>query len=345
MTRHGRLFVKPGGEKVAAMRLLPFLKPSNPVQTMNPAIAIFLVNLAALTGFTPVFSAEEPVVNGFKLTDLRIERDAILSGGPPRDGIPSIDKPKFISPDQAGFMKDDDIVLSFTEGGITRAYPLRVLVWHEIVNETIAGRPILVTYCPLCGTAMIFDRKVKGQIRRFGVSGLLYQSDVLMYDRESESLWSQLKMEAISGPLSGIKLDWLPSEHLSWKAWKAANPKGEVLSKDTGHDRPYEGEAYASYFESPDNMFPVPHTRDELPSKSWVVGIIADGKPMAFSVKSLATSGKATARLGDVVVTLTYDPESRLARARTAKGDELPTVTLFWFAWQAFYPKTELWKP
>ncbi len=152
-------------------------------------------------------AGDVPVINGFKLSGLRIARDAIKSGGPPRDGIPSIDQPKFIAPEKADFMKDDDLVLSFTEGKTTRAYPLRVLVGHEIVNETIAGRPILVTYCPLCGTAMIFERKVKGEVRSFGVSGLLYQSDVLMYDRESESLWSQLKMESVSGPLSGTPLE------------------------------------------------------------------------------------------------------------------------------------------
>jgi hypothetical protein len=158
-----------------------------------------IVTITALAATLTSLVIAQDTINGFKLTDLRIERDAIKSGGPPRDGIPSIDAPKFITPDKADFMKDDDIVLSYTHGETTRAYPLRVLVWHEVVNETIADKPILVTYCPLCGTAMIFDRKVGDKVRTFGVSGLLYQSDVLMYDREDESLWSQLKMEAVSG--------------------------------------------------------------------------------------------------------------------------------------------------
>lgn len=303
---------------------------------MKSNIALITISLAFATA-----SCAEDTINGFKLTDLRIEREAIKSGGPPRDGIPSIDTPKFISPEKADYMQDDDLVLSYTHGETTRAYPLRILVWHEIVNETIAGKPILVTYCPLCGTAMIFDRKVGGKIRNFGVSGLLYQSDVLMYDREDESLWSQLKMEAVSGPLSGTELDWLPSEHLKWKAWKAKHPKGEVLSTETGHGRDYLGQAYAQYFNSPRIMFPVPKHNEALPDKDWVVGVVADGKAVAFPLAELEKNPVAK-KDG---VSLKFDPASRLATATDAKGNELPTVTVFWFAWQAFNPQTTLWKP
>jgi hypothetical protein len=301
----------------------------------------FTAVVAALGWVCASFATGAETVNGFKLTDLRVERAAIKSGGPPRDGIPSIDDPKFVTPAKADFMKDDDLVLSFTEGTTTRAYPLRILVWHEIVNETIAGRPILVTYCPLCGTAMIFNRKVAGEIRTFGVSGLLYQSDVLMYDRQSESLWSQLKMESVSGPLSGKELELLPSAHLTWKAWKKKHPDGGVLSAATGHERNYRGDAYASYFASPNTMFPVPRKRDELLDKAWVVGVIVAGKPVAFPVSRLEKTREAS----HDGVRLKYDPESRLATASDAAGKEIPTVTVFWFAWQAFYPQTTLWKP
>jgi hypothetical protein len=299
--------------------------------------------IAALFALLPLAlqAADPPERNGFKLTDLKIPLEEIRSGGPPRDGIPSIDEPKFIAPAEADFMKDDDLVLSYTHDGKTRAYPLRILVFHEIVNETLAGKPILVTYCPLCGTAMIFDRKVGGKIRTFGVSGMLYQSDVLMYDREDESLWSQLKMQAVSGPLSGTALTLLPSAHLTWKAWKKKYPDGEVLSTDTGHNRNYGARAYARYFDSPDTAFPVPAHRDELPKKDWIVGVIADGKAVAFPVKDLAKSRTAT----QAGVTVTYDPDSRLATARDAADAGLPTTTAFWFAWQAFYPDTALWKP
>lgn len=300
-----------------------------------------IVTITALAATLTSLVTAQDTINGFKLTDLRIERDAIKSGGPPRDGIPSIDAPKFITPDKADFMKDDDIVLSYTHGETTRAYPLRVLVWHEIVNETIAGKPILVTYCPLCGTAMIFDRKVGDKVRTFGVSGLLYQSDVLMYDREDESLWSQLKMEAVSGPLSGTKLEWLPSEHLKWSAWKTKYPKGEVLSTDTGHERPYQAQAYESYFKSPKTMFPIPKHNEALPEKEWVVGVIHEGKAVAFPIAALEKSNEAK----QDGVSLKFDPASRLTTATDSKGNELPAVTVFWFAWQAFNPETSLWKP
>ena len=290
-------------------------------------------------------AGDAPVINGFELSSLRIERDAIKSGGPPRDGIPSIDKPKFIAPEKADFMKDDDLVLSFTEGKTTRAYPLRVLVGHEIVNETIAGRPILVTYCPLCGTAMIFERNVKGKVRSFGVSGLLYQSDVLMYDRESESLWSQLKMESVSGPLSGTPLKLLPSAHLTWKSWKKKHPQGEVLSTNTGHVRDYTKDAYASYFKSPDTMFPVPNTRKELPKKDWVIGVILNGKAVAFPVTALAEKREGIYRADSFEVRVKYNPDSRLAVATEGNGGEIPSVTVYWFAWQAFHPQTVVWQP
>lgn len=302
--------------------------------------ALLPIVMLALALSDSVKAGDTPEINGFKLTDLRIEFDAIKSGGPPRDGIPSIDSPKFISPTKADFMKDDDIVLSFTEGKTTRAYPLRVLVWHEIVNETINGKPILVTYCPLCGTAMIFDRKIKNVVRSFGVSGMLYQSDVLMYDRESESLWSQLKMEAVSGNVSGTPLELLPSAHLTWKAWKEKHPQGEVLSTDTGHQRSYAGEAYASYFKSPETMFPAPIERKDLPKKDWVIGVVAKGKAFAFPVNAL-TEKREAAQDG---IRVKYDPASRLAIATDTEGKEIPTVTVFWFAWQAFHPQTALWK-
>lgn len=309
-------------------------------------IQIILVLITSILISYSLSSAEQAKaqvkeLNGFKLSKLNIPQGEIRSGGPPRDGIPSIDKPDFIDPDKANFMKDEDLVLSYSHNGRTRAYPLRILVWHEIVNETIEGKPVLVTYCPLCGTAMIFDRMVEGKVRDFGVSGLLYQSDVLMYDREDESLWSQLKMEAVSGPLSGTALTLLPSSQLTWSAWKNKHPEGEVLSTKTGHRRHYSSSPYSNYFDSPGTMFPVPKHRDELPEKAWVVGVVVDGKAHAFPLADLTTTHKANHK-GLVV---TYDPKSQLATATGSSGENIPVTIVFWFAWQAFHPKTSIWQP
>jgi len=305
--------------------------------------ALSLLALALLLAAPLPASAEQR--NGFDLSNATIPVAEILGGGPPRDGIPSIDAPKFIRPGDAAFMRDDDIVLSLTRGAATRAYPLRVLVWHEIVNDTLGGEAVAITYCPLCGTGMVFDRDIGGKVRAFGVSGLLFQSDVLMYDRQSESLWSQLKMESVSGPDTGEKLRWLPSEHLTWKAWKAKYPAGEVLSTDTGHRRNYDGAAYADYFASEETMFPVPKTRAEFPNKTWVLGVIVNGKAKAYPVEKLPDGKAVGDKLGGKPVSVTFHHAERRPEVRDAQGQPLPAVMVFWFAWQAFYPGTEIWKP
>ncbi len=278
-------------------------------------------------------------MNGFDLSNAVIPVNEIRSGGPPRDGIPSIDHPKFIAPGSVDYMQDADEVVSVTVGEETRAYPLRILVFHEIVNDEIAGQPIAVTYCPLCGTAMVFNRKVGERTLDFGVSGLLFQSDVLMYDRQTESLWSQMEMAAVAGPLVKTKFKWLPSQQLAWSAWLEKYPKGKVLSTETGFGRNYSGEAYARYKKSPKTMFPVPTHRTELAQKEWVFGLLVEGEARAYPVRSL--SKKRT--LSDGKIEIAYDPESQLVEAKNkATGKKLPVVKVYWFAWQAFYPDTEL---
>ena len=282
--------------------------------------------------------------NGFDLSNASIDRLEILSGGPSRDGIPSIDHPQFIPANQVNYLHDNDIVVGLVSKNTVRAYTTRILVWHEIVNDVIAGETIAVTYCPLCGTAMVFDRKIDGKVRTFGVSGLLYRSDVLMYDRESESLWSQLAMRAVSGPAVGKQLRWLPSEHLTWKAWREKYPHGEVLSLDTGYKRNYSGEAYSSYFSSDKTMFPVPHTRLELPDKALVIGTIIDGKAKAYPVKDLPTDHAIKDWVANKQVVIRYDADKQNPQIIGPKGQQIPYVMVFWFAWQAFYPETDLWE-
>ena len=296
-----------------------------------------------LSGIVPDVYAQTK--NGFDLSNASIEYEKIFSGGPPRDGIPSIDKPKFITTHKVDFLKDDDIVIGLVRGEKARAYPTRILVWHEIVNDVINGDALAVTYCPLCGTAMVFERNISGKLRTFGVSGLLYQSDVLMYDRESESLWSQLAMEAVSGSEVGSKLVWLPSDHLTWKAWRKKYPMGEVLSTDTGYQRNYKGDAYASYFSSDETMFPVPHRRKELENKEWVIGLIINGQPKAYPIKKFSNNKSIKDELGGEEITISYNAERHYPKITNQQGVQVPSVLVFWFAWQAFYPKTQIWSP
>ncbi len=304
-----------------------------------------------MTGFFPTFvttllagTALAERLNDFDVSNASVSTAKILSGGPPRDGIPAIDHPVFIKIGDVDFLSPDDEVLGFSVEGEARAYPLRILVWHEIVNDEIAGHPIAVTYCPLCGTAMVFSRKTGGRTVDFGVSGLLYQSDVLMYDRQTESLWSQLAMQAVSGPLVKEPLVWLPSVQTTWSAWKKRHPQGRVWSTDTGFNRNYEAPAYARYKAGSGIMFPVPEYRTELQPKAWVAGVMVGNQAFAFPLKELPPNEILEQKIDDIPIEVSYDPSSRQISVRNrGSGLTVPIVQVYWFAWQAFHPETELW--
>ena len=172
-----------------------------------------------------------------------IDLDDIRGGGPPKDGIPSIDDPSFIPVDEVDFLSDREPVVSF-EG---RAYPIQILTWHEIVNDDVDGTPVAVTYCPLCNTAIIFDRRVGGDTLEFGVSGFLRENNLLMYDRQTETLWQQFDGEAVVGTYAGERLDILPARIISWEDFTDNHPDGQVLSRDTGYDRRYGSNPYEGY--------------------------------------------------------------------------------------------------
>lgn len=177
-----------------------------------------------------------------------IELSELKSGGPPKDGIPAINKPNFISSEEAdSWIDPDEPVISFQLNGTARAYPLQILIWHEIVNDNIGEIPVLVTFCPLCYSAIVFDRRIDGETHQFGVSGFLRHSDMIMFDRKTESLWQQFTGEAIVGDYTGKELEILPSQIISYQQFKEAHPEGEILSKNTGVDRPYGRNPYSGY--------------------------------------------------------------------------------------------------
>ena len=282
--------------------------------------------------------------NGFDLSNSSINQNEILSGGPAKDGIPSINNPQFLDVKEVDYLKDDDIIIGLSHNGINKAYPTRILVWHEIVNDTIEDLNVAVTYCPLCGTAMVFDRYIDDKLRSFGVSGLLYQSDVLMYDRETNSLWSQLAMKSVSGKSLGSELRWIPSQHLTWKAWKTTYPNSKVLSLDTGYHRNYKATPYSSYINSDDVMFPVPNNRDDLSNKTWVLGVIIDGIAKAYDVSKLPNNIEIKDKIGNTNIIIKYNEDKKNPKITTVEGEDIPSVLVYWFAWQAFYPNTKIWK-
>ncbi len=284
-------------------------------------------------------------LNGFDLSRASIPFLEIMRGGPPKDGIPAIDNPKFAPVGKPSILEDNDKVFGISFGKERRAYPLRILVFHEIVNDIVGGHPVAITYCPLCGTAMAFDRKFGEDILSFGVSGLLYQSDVLMYDRQSESLWSQLGMQCVSGEMVGKKLKWLSGEMMTWKAWREKYPGSSVLTTETGFFRDNRIVPYQGYEQRSETIFPFPENRRELKNKEWVAGVMVNSKAFAFNLKKLAEEPghKVILKHDDTLLAAAVNPVTREVQIRDENGKSLPVVQVFWFAWQAFYPETILW--
>jgi hypothetical protein len=224
----------------------------------------------------------------------------IVSGGPPPDGIPSIDEPTFLPTTAVDFLADDEPVLAIDIDGDTRAYPIQVMIWHEIVNDTVGDTPVAVTYCPLCNTAVAVDRRVDDRVLSFGTSGSLYQSALVMYDRQTESLWSHFTGQGIAGVLTGAELDTYPVATVAWGDWRDANPDGLVLSRDTGHDRDYGRNPYPGYddVDSPPFLFDG-EVDDRLAAKTRVVGVGLDGTPTAILLDALLEEGVVAFDLDD----------------------------------------------
>lgn len=283
--------------------------------------------------------------NGFDVSDALVPAAEIYPGGPARDGIPAIDQPKFITAGQAGFLADDDRILGLDRNGIQRAYPVRILNYHEIVNDRFGDDNILVSYCPLCGTGMAFLATIKGTAHRFGVSGLLYNSDVLFYDRETESLWSQIKKLAVSGPMRGTGLQQISMMHTTWKDWRHKNPDTQVLSLQTGYKRDYNRSPYAGYEHSNDTYFPVSSTDRRYHSKEQVIGLSLDGIDKAYPFVELSrTKGTVRDRISGRLLTIEFDTVNRTGRILNSAGEVVPTTIAYWFAWTAFHPKTDVYK-
>lgn len=283
--------------------------------------------------------------NGFRLDGALIAADDIKHGGPPKDGIPAIDQPKFIKPGEVHFLKASDRVLGIARNGVAKAYPVRILNWHEIVNDRFGNERIAVTFCPLCGTGMAYLAQLGERPLSFGVSGLLYNSDVLLFDRQTDSLWSQLLSQAVSGPLKGTRLTSVPLTHTTWADWRKRYPDTLVLSLDTGFERDYARDPYEGYAQNPVLMFPVKGESTRYHPKEQVIGVEMNGKFKAYPFVEL---GKNRGDVQDVVggkkITIRYDAEHRTGTVYDAAGKEVPSVIAFWFAWYAFHNDTEVFQ-
>jgi hypothetical protein len=260
--------------------------------------------------------------------------DEIVSGGPPKDGIPAIDDPRFVSVSEADrFLEDREPVVLLTIAGAVRAYPLQILIWHEIVNDTVNGTPVAVTYCPLCNTALAFDRRLDGRVLDFGTTGRLRHSDLVMYDRQTESWWQQATGEAIVGELAGRRLDFIPAPLISWKQFKRTYPEAPVLSRDTGYRRDYGRNPYVRYDDrggSPWPSFFRRQTDGGLPAMERVVSVLVDGRAAAYSFEHLADVGVVNDRVADQPLAIFWAPgtASALDDGQIADGRDVGSTNV-----------------
>lgn len=233
-----------------------------------------------------------------------------IFGAIPKDAIPAVDDPKFLAPREANtWLKDREPVVSLEVGGHARAYPLQVLIFHEIVNDVIGQTPVLVTFCPLCNTAIAFERRVDGVSYDFGTTGNLRYSDLVMYDRQTESWWQQITGEAIMGELTGKKLRPFPASIISWKDFKAAYPQGQVLSRDTGYYRPYGNNPYVGYDDIDQRPFLYAGTYDgRLRPMERVVTVSRDDAAIAFPFTLLKEQQVVHHRIGQQPLVVFYAP-------------------------------------
>lgn len=292
-------------------------------------LSILLV-LAAL----PVQAATK---NGFDLTDALVPVKEIRRGGPGKNGIPAIVSPKFAPAGEAQFMRANDRVLGISIGGAHKAFPVKILNWHEVVNDWTMPERFVMTYCPLCGSGMAFAVENEA----FGVSGLLYNSDVLLYDFATESLWSQIMMQAVTGPQKGERLTQLPVLHTTWRAWRELHPDTLVLTRNTGYSGyDYRTNPYRQYERIRQLAFPVSNRDRRLMPKAWVLGLSIGGEHVAYPMDELEKIGRFEDHVGGQTVQVIYDEGSAWVEQ---DGVVVPTTRLYWFAWAAFHPETRLY--
>jgi hypothetical protein len=309
----------------------------------------FLAASTALVAAACAPRVDLPPAGGAPTTqadDLDEISQMITSGGPPPDGIPPVEKPSFVPISEASKLwKDDAIVDAFTIDGQPRAYVRFITVWHEIVNETAGGKPITITYCPLTGSTLVFSGVLAdGRETTFGTSGMLYNSNLVMYDRATKSMWPQLFGVAVRGDLKGQRLSEIGGAVTTTLGrWKAKFPGGVVLSKETGHARAYGTWPYGDYETAGEPFFPIRYRDDRFPSKKVVVGVRANSAALAIPKDEFAQRKEAKVEVGGRELVARYDADLDAVRVVDRKSEEpVSAYNVMWFAWYAFNPKTEV---
>ncbi|PCK09927.1 MAG: hypothetical protein COA42_01320 [Alteromonadaceae bacterium] len=291
-------------------------------------------------------------LNGFDISKNILPLGSIQQGGPPKDGIPAILSPRYLTANKAKHMRDDDMILGFLTKNQSFAYPRYIMNWHEIVNDEVNDNAFIITYCPLCGTGMAFSSNISNRLHPtektiFGISGLLYNSDVLLYDKNTESLWSQMARTAVSGIYAGTALKQLNLEHTTWAHWVSQHPETKVLSEAQGFSRDYRRDPYSGYETSSRLYF---KTLRRAPKtyhpKERILGVQFGSLSKAYPFTALRKHNKQYFRdkIGKHVYYITWHPDHQSASVRDASGKTTPSTIAYWFAWFAFHPDTQVFQ-
>jgi hypothetical protein len=289
----------------------------------------------AASGEAPILDATQFSRAGWKTNFAKhtVPLAEIRSGGPPRDGIPPIDRPTFVEPSAASeWLTDNEPVVVYEESGDARAYPLQILIWHEIVNDTVAGRPVTITFCPLCNTAIAFDRRLGSATYDFGTTGNLRMSDLVMWDRQTESWWQQITGEAIVGDLAGSRLTAVPAAIQSFVAFRTAFPHGRVLSRETGHRREYGRNPYVGYDDVSSSPFLYSGPADgRLRPMERVVTVALNGEAAAYPFTHLEQHGVVHDTVGNTPVVIFFQKgtASALDASRIAGSRDVGAAGVF----------------
>jgi len=294
-------------------------------------VAVLLLSaMAAEKSFSSNWTSAWPNTDFSKTI---IELSSLESGGPPRDGIPAIDHPRFISVEESSeWVADREPVIVLVVNEEARAYPLQIMIWHEIVNDTVGGVPVAITFCPLCYSAIAFDRRINDEVYDFGTSGLLRHSDLVMYDRQTESLWQQLSGEAIVGEMAGQKLKMIPAALIGFGQFKSEHPDAKVLSRVTGYSRDYGRNPYAGYDDIANTPFLY---RGPLSTKvkpmEHLVTVMLNGEPVAYPFSALKKRPVVNDKVGGVPIVVFYEKTTgtALGGSRIESGKAIGAGAVF----------------
>jgi hypothetical protein len=290
-----------------------------------------------------VFVEETVSQDEFRMENLAIPSWDIVPAGPGKDGIPAITDPEMASAKHDRWLDPKEAVIGVTINGKAKAYPVRILNYHEVVNDDFGGEAVAITYSPLCGSGMAYLTENRDQSWELAVSGLLYNNNPLLYDRQTESLWCQATGEAVSGPLSGAELELLPTTYTTWGEWQERHPNTLVMTTETGFQRNYEIDAYAYYAGTDRLMFPLNESDNRLPIKERVLGVEVDGAFKAYPFALLPTENGITEdEFNGQHIRIEFDKVAQAAYVTDADGNPLPSASMYWFAWSSFHPDTQI---